>query len=169
MDIGAEYGYYNADMTRCIPVSGRFTPRQKDVYDAVLRVMKGAMNLLRPGVMLHEYHKEVGELMTKELIDLKLITAEEVRNQKPEWPAYKKYFMHGTSHFLGLDVHDVGDWTKPVQAGNVFTVEPGIYIREESLGIRLENNILITADGHVDLFESFPLEAGDIEEHMNVR
>jgi Xaa-Pro aminopeptidase len=169
MDIGAEYGYYNADMTRCIPVSGRFTPRQKDVYDAVLRVMKGAMNLLRPGVMLHEYHKEVGELMTKELIDLKLITAEEVRNQKPEWPAYKKYFMHGTSHFLGLDVHDVGDWTKPVQAGNVFTVEPGIYIREESLGIRLENNILITADGHVDLFESFPLEAGDIEERMNVR
>jgi Xaa-Pro aminopeptidase len=167
MDIGAEYGYYNADMTRCIPVSGRFTKRQKDVYNAVLRVMRGAMKLLKPGVMLHEYHKEVGELMTKELTDLGLISAEDVRNQRPDWPAYKKYFMHGTSHFLGLDVHDVGDWTKPLAPGNVLTVEPGIYIREESLGIRLENNIVITPDGNRDLFAGFPLEAEDIEARMN--
>jgi Xaa-Pro aminopeptidase len=167
MDIGAEYGYYNADMTRCIPVSGRFTPRQKDVYNAVLRVMKGASALLRPGVMLQEYHRNVGELMTKELVDLKLISMEEVRSQNPEWPAYKKYFMHGTSHFLGLDVHDVGDWTQPVAAGQVFTVEPGIYIREERLGIRIENNIVITSDGHRDLFNEFPIEVEEIERFMN--
>lgn len=167
MDVGAEYGYYNADMTRCVPVSGRFTARQKDVYNAVLRVMRGAMAILKPGVFLHDYHREVGELMTRELVDLGLITTDEVKNQKADWPAYKKYFMHGTSHFLGLDVHDVGDWTRPVEVGNVFTVEPGIYIREEGLGIRLENNILITETGFVDLFADFPLEAEDIEERMN--
>jgi len=167
MDIGAEFGYYNADMTRCVPVNGRFTARQKEVYNAVLRVMRGAGSLLKPGVMLHEYHKEVGELMSKELVDLGLISMEDVKNQNPDWPAYKKYFMHGTSHFLGLDVHDVGDWTKGVQAGNVFTIEPGIYIREESLGIRLENNIVITETGYTDLFADFPLEAEDIEQRMN--
>ncbi|MFY7972733.1 MAG: aminopeptidase P N-terminal domain-containing protein [Flavobacteriales bacterium] len=167
MDIGAEYGYYNADMTRCIPVNGKFSPRQKEVYNAVLRVMNGAKALLRPGVYMHEYHKQVGELMTKELIDLKLITAEEVANQRPEWPAYKKYFMHGTSHFLGLDVHDVGDWTIPIEAGNVFTVEPGIYIPEEGLGIRIENNIVITENGNDDLFKDFPIEVEEIEAMMN--
>ncbi|MFN9800887.1 MAG: M24 family metallopeptidase, partial [Bacteroidota bacterium] len=169
MDIGAEYGYYNADMTRCIPVNGRFTSRQKAVYNAVLRVMRGAMGLLKPGVILHEYHKQVGELMTRELLELSLITMDEVKSQKPEWPAYKKYFMHGTSHFLGLDVHDVGDWTQPIASGQVFTVEPGIYIREENLGIRLENNILITSTGHEDLFSDFPLEADAIEDMMNSR
>ncbi|MEZ4800810.1 MAG: aminopeptidase P family protein [Flavobacteriales bacterium] len=166
MDVGAEYGNYNADMTRCIPVSGKFTDRQKDVYNAVLRVMKGATALLKPGVLMNEYHKEVGELMTKELVDLKLITMDEVKNQSSAWPAYKKYFMHGTSHFLGLDVHDVGDWTKPIVAGNVFTVEPGIYIREESIGIRLENNIVITENGNHDMFNAFPLEVEEIEGMM---
>jgi Xaa-Pro aminopeptidase len=116
---------------------------------------------------MHEYHKHVGELMTKELVDLKLISMDDVKNQNPDWPAYKKYFMHGTSHFLGLDVHDVGDWTQPVAEGNVFTVEPGIYIREESLGIRIENNIVITNSGNVDLFEKFAIEVDEIEEMMN--
>jgi Xaa-Pro aminopeptidase len=167
MDVGAEYGNYNADMTRCIPVSGKFTPRQKDVYNAVLRVMKGATALLKPGVYMHEYHKEVGELMTTELIALGLISSEDVKNQDPSWPAYKKYFMHGTSHFLGLDVHDVGNWAEPIQEGNVFTVEPGIYIREENLGIRLENNIVITATGNRDLFANFPLEVEEIEALIN--
>lgn len=167
MDVGAEYGNYNADMTRCAPVSGKFTPRQKEVYNAVLRVMKGATAYLKPGVYLHEYHAHVGELMTKELVDLKLISMDDVKNAPKEWPAYKKYFMHGTSHFLGLDVHDVGNWAVPIQEGNVFTVEPGIYIREESLGIRLENNIVITKNGNDDLFKAFPLEAEEIENIMN--
>ena len=167
MDVGAEYGNYNADMTRCIPVNGKFSPRQKAVYNGVLSVMKGAKALLKPGVLMHEYHKQVGELMTKELVDLKLISMEDVKNQNPEWPAYKKYFMHGTSHFLGLDVHDVGDWTIPIAAGNVFTVEPGIYIREESLGIRIENNIVITENGNVDMFDRFAIEVEEIEAMMN--
>jgi Xaa-Pro aminopeptidase len=167
MDVGAEYGNYNADMTRCIPVNGKFSPRQSEVYNAVLRVMKGAKALLKPGVFLHDYHKNVGELMSKELVDLKLITMDDVKNQSSEWPAYKKYFMHGTSHFLGLDVHDVGDWRQPVAAGNVFTVEPGIYIREESLGIRIENNIVITADGNTDMFDQFAIEVEEIESMMN--
>jgi Xaa-Pro aminopeptidase len=166
MDVGAEYVNYAADMTRCVPVSGKFTDRQRAVYNAVLSVMRGAMKLLRPGVSLHEYHIQVGELMTKELLDLGLITKDEVANETPARPAYKKYFMHGTSHFIGLDVHDVGHWHEPIQAGHVFTVEPGIYIREENLGIRLENDILITEDGFVDLMGHIPLEADDIESMM---
>jgi len=166
LDVGAEFGGYNADMTRCLPVSGKFTQRQKDVYNAVLRVMKGATAYLKPGIMLADYHVAVGEMMTKELIDLKLISEEEVKNQNPAWPAYKKYFMHGTSHFLGLDVHDVGNWNKPIEVGNVFTVEPGIYILEENLGIRLENNIVITENGNRDLFVNFPLEVEEIEALM---
>lgn len=166
MDVGAEYGNYNADMTRTIPVNGKFTPRQKKVYNAVLRVMKAATKMLKPGVYLHEYHKAVGEVMTKELVDLKLITMKDVKNENPAWPAYKKYFMHGTSHFLGLDVHDVGDWSKPIEVGNIFTVEPGIYIREESIGIRIENNIVITKKGNDDLFKDFLIEADEIEEFM---
>lgn len=167
MDVGAEYGNYASDMTRCIPVSGRFTDRQKAVYNAVLSVMRGAMKLLRPGVLLHDYHRQVGELMTEQLLLLKLIDLHDVEKQNPEWPAYKKYFMHGTSHFLGLDVHDVGLWHEPIQAGNVFTVEPGIYIREEALGIRLENDIVVTHDGFFDLMGEIPLEAEHIEELMN--
>lgn len=167
MDVGAEYGNYAADMTRCIPVSGKFTARQKSVYNAVYSVMQDAMKLLKPGVSLHEYHKEVGELMTKQLLDLKLIDKHDVEKQNPAWPAYKKYFMHGTSHFIGLDVHDVGLWHEPIQEGNVFTVEPGIYIREENLGIRLENDIVIKKDGFIDLMCHIPLQAEEIEDAMH--
>ena len=167
LDVGAEYGNYNADMTRCIPVSGRFTARQKDVYNAVLRVMKSATTLLRPGTMIGDYHKAVGEMMSKELVDLGLITMEDIKNENPAWPAYKKYFMHGTSHFLGLDVHDVGDWNIPMQVGNVFTVEPGIYIPNEGLGIRIENNVVIEDQKTRNLFASFPTEVEEIEDWMN--
>jgi Xaa-Pro aminopeptidase len=163
LDVGAEYGNYSADMTRCLPVSGKFTQRQKDVYNAVLSVMKQATAYLKPGVIMSEYHVAVGEMMTAELLKLNLISEEDVKNQNPSWPAYKKYFMHGTSHFLGLDVHDVGNWNKPIEVGNVFTVEPGIYIPEENLGIRLENNIVITENGSRDLFANFPLEVEEIE------
>ncbi len=167
LDVGAEYGNYNADMTRCIPVNGKFSQRQKEVYNAVLRVMKAATELLRPGTMIGEYHKAVGELMTKELVELKLISMDDVKNQNPTWPAYKKYFMHGTSHFLGLDVHDVGDWNIPMQVGNVFTVEPGIYIPEEGLGIRIENNVVIEHNRTRNLFDEFPVEVEEIENWMN--
>ncbi len=167
MDVGAEYSNYNADMTRCIPVNGKFTTRQKQVYNAVLRVMKAATNMLKVGNVLNEYHENVGELMTKELIDLGLLTTQEVQNQDKDMPAYKKYFMHGTSHHLGLDVHDVGNRYRKFESGMVFTCEPGIYIREENLGIRLENDILITSDGNFDLMRNIPLEAEEIEDLMH--
>ena len=166
MDVGAEYANYASDCTRCFPVNGKFTDRQKEVYNAVLRVMRGAMKLLRPGTYLKDYHKAVGELMEKELIAIGLLNADEVANQDPKKPLYKKYFMHGTSHFLGLDVHDVGHWNKPIEAGMVFTVEPGIYIREESLGIRIENDILITEEGYTDLMANIPIEVDEIEAIM---
>jgi Xaa-Pro aminopeptidase len=166
LDVAAEYGNYASDLTRCLPVSGKFTPRQKQVYNAVLRVMKGATAMLTVGNTIPEYHKAVGSLMEKELVDLGLITMDEIKNQNPEWPAYKKYFMHGTSHFLGLDVHDVGDFNRKLEAGMVFTCEPGIYIREENLGIRLENDILVSVNGPVDLMKNIPLEADEIEALM---
>ena len=166
MDFGAEYGNYASDMTRCVPVSGKFTARQKNVYNAVLRVMKAATKMLIPGNYLHEYHIEVGLLMEKELLGLGLISQEDIDKQNPEWPAYKKYFMHGTSHYLGLDVHDVGSWTTPIEAGMVFTCEPGIYIPEENLGIRLENDVLVTENGPNDLMKNIPLEADEIEALM---
>lgn len=166
LDVAAEYGNYASDLTRCLPVSGKFTPRQKQVYNAVLRVMKGATAMLTVGNNIPDYHKAVGSLMEKELVDLGLITMDEIKNQNPEWPAYKKYFMHGTSHFLGLDVHDVGDFNRKLEEGMVFTCEPGIYIREENLGIRLENDILVTAKGPVDLMKNIPLEADEIEALM---
>ena len=166
MDFAAEYANYASDMTRCVPVSGKFTARQKEVYNAVLRVMKAATKMLVPGTFLHEYHAEVGNLMEKELIGLGLITQEDIDKQSPDLPAYKKYFMHGTSHYLGLDVHDVGSWTEPIEAGMVFTCEPGIYIPEENLGIRLENDILVTENGPKDLLANIPLEAEDIEALM---
>ncbi|MBA3663832.1 MAG: aminopeptidase P N-terminal domain-containing protein [Bacteroidetes bacterium] len=167
LDVAAEYANYASDMTRCIPANGKFTKRQKEVYNAVLRVKDGATKLLMPGQTFEKYNKAVGEMMTEELLKLGLLKAEEVKSQNPSWPAYKKYFMHGTSHFLGLDVHDVGFFTEPMQAGMVFTVEPGIYIREENLGIRLENNILITTTGQIDLMKSIPVDADEIEELMN--
>jgi Xaa-Pro aminopeptidase len=166
LDFGAEYANYAADLTRSIPVNGKFTKRQREVYDAVLRVMRAATKMLVPGNYLEKYHAEVGKLMEEELLRLKLITAEDVKNQNPDWPAYKKYFMHGTSHFLGLDVHDIGNRYEPMRAGMVFTCEPGIYIPEEGLGIRIENNILLTENGPVDLMADIPVEAEEIEDIM---
>jgi Xaa-Pro aminopeptidase len=167
MDVGAEYGNYNADMTRCIPVSGRFTDRQKDVYNAVLRVKREAMKLLVPGNTIPTYHKEVGKVMEAELVGLGLLDSTDVKNQDPKNPIYKKYFMHGTSHHIGLDVHDIGNVYRKMEAGMVFTVEPGIYIPEENLGIRLENDMVITDDGLKDLMQDIPIEADEIEELMN--
>lgn len=168
MDFGAEYANYCSDLTRCVPVNGRFTERQRKVYDAVLRVKDAATRLLVPGLLLGEYHKQVGKLMEKELLDLGLISQEEVASEDPNWPAYKKYFMHGTSHFIGLDTHDVGLWHEPIQAGNVFTVEPGIYIPEENLGIRLEDDVVVQESGEpFNLMRGIPIEAEAIEERMN--
>lgn len=166
-DVGAEYANYNADMSRTIPVNGRFTARQKAVYNAVLRVQRKATQLLVPGNTIPEYHKEVGRIMEGELIDLGLIDKTDVKNQDPNYPAYKKYFMHGTSHHLGLDVHDVGNIYQPMKSGMVFTVEPGIYIREENMGVRLENNVVITDNGIHDLMRNIPIEADEIEDLMN--
>lgn len=167
MDVGAEYGNYNADMTRSIPVNGRFTERQKAVYNAVLAVKNKATELLRPGTTIDAYHKEVGLIMQSELLGLGLIDKTDIKNQSKEQPAYRKYFMHGTSHHIGLDVHDIGSFYKPLETGNVFTVEPGIYIREEGLGIRIEDDIVITESGHVNLMKNIPIEADEIEDLMN--
>jgi Xaa-Pro aminopeptidase len=167
LDIGAEYANYNADMTRSVPVNGRFTERQRAVYDAVLRVLNESKQMLRPGNLWDEYHREVGKIMESELIGLGLLDAHDVAKQDPDAPLYKKYFMHGTSHFLGLDVHDVGNKYRRMEPGMVFTVEPGIYIPAEKLGIRLENNVVITESGCDDLMANIPLEAGHIEELMN--
>jgi Xaa-Pro aminopeptidase len=167
MDVGAEYGNYNADMTRCIPVSGKFSQRQKDVYNAVLRVKRQAMEMLIPGNTIPTYHQEVGKVMEGELIGLGLIDRTDVKNQDALNPAYKKYFMHGTSHHLGLDVHDIGNVYRKMEVGMVFTVEPGIYIPEENLGIRLENDVVITDNGLNDLMGDIPIEAEEIEELMN--
>lgn len=167
MDVGAEYANYNADMTRTIPVNGRFSKRQKEVYNAVLRVQREAMKMLEPGNVIGTYHEEVGKLMESELIQLKLLDKTDIKNQDPNNPAYKKYFMHGTSHHIGLDVHDVGNVYRKMEAGMVFTVEPGIYILEENLGIRLENDVVITNDGLHDLMAQIPIEVEEIEERMN--
>lgn len=167
LDVGAEYANYNADLTRTIPVSGRFTRRQREVYDAVLRVQRAAMKLLKPGVSYYDYHKEVQKLTENELINLKLIDREDVKKQDPERPLFMKYFAHGTSHMLGLDVHDVGNMYHKMVAGMVWTVEPGIYIRQENLGVRIENNVVITDNGVTDLMKNIPVEADEIEEIMN--
>ena len=167
MDVGAEYGNYNADMTRTIPVNGRFNPRQRAVYDAVLRVKNQASAMLTPGVIIQDYHREVGLIMQSELVSLGLIDQTDIKNQTADWPAYKKYFMHGTSHHLGLDVHDVGTMHFPIQAGMVFTVEPGIYIPEEGFGVRLENDIVVLENGYLDLMGNIPVEAEEIEGLMN--
>jgi Xaa-Pro aminopeptidase len=167
LDTGTDYGNYISDMTRTFPVNGKFSARQKEVYNAVLRVMHEAKKLLKPGVMLMEYHAEVCKIMEQELLQLKLISKDEIAKQDPAWPAFKKYYMHGTSHFLGLDVHDVGMRYEPMQAGMMFSCEPGIYIPEEGIGIRLENEVLITENGCLDLMEHIPIEADHIEELMN--
>jgi len=167
LDVAAEYGNYASDLTRCLPVGGQFSKRQKSVYNSVLKVMRGAIAMLKPGTILDDYHKEVGKLMEAELIKLKLLKLSDVKKQDPNNPLYKKYFMHGTSHFLGLDVHDVGDRYRPFEEGMVFTCEPGIYIPREKLGIRLEDDILITKKGPVNLMKNIPIEAEEIEELMN--
>lgn len=169
LDVGAEYGNYNADMTRTIPVSGRFTKRQKDVYNAVLRIKRAAMKLLKPGVLYFEYHKEVQKITEAELIKLKLIDKTDLKNQNPDKPLFTKYFMHGTGHHLGLDVHDIGNMYSKMQVGMVWTVEPGIYIKEEGLGIRLENNVVIEKNGVKDLMKNIPIEAEEIEALMNLK
>lgn len=167
LDVGAEYGNYNADMTRTIPVNGTFTKRQRDVYNAVLRIKRAAIKLLKPGVLYYDYHKEVQKITEAELIKLKLIDKTDVKNQNPAKPLFMKYFMHGTGHHLGLDVHDTGNMYSKVQAGMVWTVEPGIYIKEEGLGVRLENNVVIEKNGVRDLMKNIPVEAEEIEDLMN--
>jgi Xaa-Pro aminopeptidase len=167
MDFGAEYGNYAADLTRTIPVGGRFSPRQRQVYEAVLRVQKGAMAMLVPGTVLADYQKAVGRLMEKELISLGLLDAGAVREQDSDAPLYKKYFPHGTSHHLGLDVHDVGDLCRPLEAGMVLSCEPGIYIPEEAIGVRIETDVLVTEQGPVDLMADVPAAPDHIESLMN--
>ena len=168
LDVAAEYANYSSDLTRCVPVNGRFTKRQKDVYNAVLHVKKEAEKLLLPGVIMADYHKTVGLLMEEQLVKLQLISLDDIKNQTADWPAYKKYFMHGTSHFIGLDTHDVGLWHEPIKAGMVFTCEPGIYIPEEGLGIRLEDDLLVQKTGApFNLMGNIPLEAEAIEDLMN--
>jgi len=167
MDFGAEYANYNADLTRTIPVNGRFTTRQKEVYNAVLHVMKEAKKLMVAGAVWNTYHEEVGEIMTEQLIKLKLISSSDIKNQSSTYPAYKKYFMHGTSHHLGIDVHDFASRYNPFAEGNILTCEPGIYIQEEGFGVRLENDILITKNGNLDLMANIPIEVDEIEGLMN--
>jgi Xaa-Pro aminopeptidase len=168
IDAGAEYANFASDMTRTIPVSGRFSKRQRDVYDAVNRVKNDATKLLVPGTLWAEYHVEVGKLMTSELLGLGLLDKADVQNEDKDWPAYKKYFMHGTSHHMGLDTHDYGILTEPMQANNVFTVEPGIYIPEEGIGIRLEDDVVVQDHGApFNLMRNIPIEAEEIEEIMN--
>jgi Xaa-Pro aminopeptidase len=167
LDVAAEYANYNSDLTRTVPVNGRFSPRQRAVYDAVLRTFKFAKSILKVGVLWDEYQKEVEKFMESELIALGLLNRFEVEKQNADSPLLKKYFMHGTSHHLGLDVHDVWNKYRKVEAGMVFTIEPGIYIREEGLGIRLENNVLITENESIDLMANIPIEAEEIEALMN--
>ncbi len=166
-DFGAEFGNYNADLSRSVPVSGQFSKRQKEVYNSVHHVMKEATKMLTSGTNWNKYHEEVGKIMTHELIKLSLLDKHDVEKQDPKMPAYKKYFMHGTSHHLGIDVHDFASRYDLFAEGNVLTCEPGIYILEEGLGIRLENDILITKDGPKDLMANIPIDADEIEEIMN--
>jgi len=168
MDVGAEYANYSSDMTRTIPVNGRFTDRQRDVYNAVNRVKEEATKMLVPGALWKEYHVEVGKLMTSELLGLGLLDKADVQNENPDWPAYKKYFMHGTSHHIGLDTHDYGVLWEPIKAHMVFTVEPGIYLPDEGFGIRLEDDVVVQENGEpYNLMRNIPIEAGEIEELMN--
>jgi Xaa-Pro aminopeptidase len=166
MDVAAEYAGWASDLTRTVPVNGKFTPRQRAVYDAVLRVFRGANEVLRPGNTPIQYQKQVIELMEVELVGLGLFTAEEAKAQGPDKALVKKYFMHGTSHHLGLDVHDVCPPHEPFAEGMVFTIEPGIYIREEALGVRIENDVIIGKDRNLDLMANIPIEADEIEALM---
>ena len=168
LDVGAEYANYSSDMTRTIPVSGRYTERQKQVYTAVNKVKNLATDMLVPGTIWKDFHVEVGKLMTSELIDLKLLDKADVENENTDWPAYKKYFMHGTSHNIGLDTHDYGLLHEPMKANQVFTVEPGIYLPEENMGIRLEDDVVIQDKGAPkNLMANIPIEIEEVEDLMN--
>jgi len=166
LDVAAAYANYNSDLTRTIPVSGRFSRRQRQIYNAVFRVLRASTSALRPGVFPKAWQKDAESLMTEELLTLGLLKPRDVKKQDPDSPAVKKYFMHGIGHPIGLDVHDVGDTTQPVQAGWVITVEPGIYIPAENLAVRLENTVLVTEKEPVNLMATIPIEAGEIEEFM---
>lgn len=166
MDFGAEYGNYCADLSRTIPVNGRFTSRQREVYDACLAVHRYCADILKPGMNYAEYMELVNKEMERQLIKIGLFTEEDVRNQDPESPCYRKYFYHGIGHHLGIDVHDLGTRNEPVEAGMLFTIEPGIYIEEEGIGIRIENNYWLTEDGSIDLFEGIPITADEVEAAM---
>jgi Xaa-Pro aminopeptidase len=167
LDVAAEFANYNSDLTRTIPVSGRYTKRQREVYDAVLRIHNTALKMLRPSVAYFDYQKEIEKLMESELLKLRLIDKTDIKNQSKDNPAFKRYFYHGTSHMLGLDVHDLGNMHEKVQVGSVWTIEPGIYIKEEGFGVRIENNVLIQKDKNFDLMRNIPIEADEIEEIMN--
>ncbi|XCF06772.1 aminopeptidase P family protein [Tamlana crocina] len=167
-DTAAEYANYASDLSRTIPVSGRYSKRQKEVYNAVLRVKNEATKMLVPGTVLTDYHIEVGKLMTSELLNLGLLDKADVQNENPDWPAYKKYFMHGTSHHIGLDTHDYGIITDPIEPNMVFTVEPGIYIPDEDFGIRLEDDVVVQKTGEpINLMKNIPIEVEEIEDLMN--
>ena len=168
MDVGAEYANYSSDMTRTIPVNGKFTKRQREVYEAVLRVKNEATNMLVPGTLWVDYHVEVGNVMTSELLNLGLLDKADVQNENKDWPAYKKYFMHGTSHHMGLDTHDYGELKTPMKPNMVYTVEPGIYIPDEKMGIRLEDDVVIMEEGSpFNLMRDIPIEIDEIEDLMN--
>ncbi len=168
LDTGAEYANYSSDLSRTIPVSGKYSDRQKKVYNAVKRVKDEATKLLVPGTLWKEYHVEVGKMMTSELLDLGLLDKADVQNEDKDWPAYKKYFMHGTSHHIGLDTHDYGILTEPMRANQVFTVEPGIYLPDEGFGIRLEDDVVIQEKGEpFNLMRNIPIDVEEIEDIMN--
>lgn len=164
LDFGAEYANYNGDLSRCIPVNGKFSKRQAEVYNAVLSVQKKAKTLLKAGVSIPDYHAQVCELMSEKLVEINLLTTKELKDNPK---AFLKYYMHGTSHHLGLDVHDVMHRFEPMQLGSVLTVEPGIYIQEEGIGVRIENDVILTENGVIDLMEGYPTEIDEIESLMN--
>ncbi len=167
MDFGAEYANYAADLTRTIPANGRFSPRQKEVYNTCLRIQKAGIELFNTSLTLVEYNAELGKITEDELIRIGLLDKIAVKNQNPQTPLYKRYFMHGAGHFLGIDVHDVGPRYEKIKYGNLFTIEPGIYIPEENIGIRIENNIHVSPDGNIDLMYDIPSSVEEIEDIMN--
>ena len=166
MDFGAAYGGYNADLTRTVPVNGKFSKRQKEVYNACLHLHDYAKSILKPGISILKYTDKVGEEATKQFLKIGLLSKGDIKNEDKNNPAYRKYLYHGISHHLGIDVHDLGTRTAPIEAGMVFTVEPGIYIKEEGMGVRIENNVWVTKTGNQDLFKNIPIKADEIEALM---
>ena len=167
IDIGAEYANYNADITRVVPINGKFSPRQGEVYQAVLNIMKEAKKILQIGSTLQEYHQNLSEIITEQLLQIRLFSKHDILKQDKKNPLYKRYCMHGISHYLGLDVHDIGSIHEKFVPGMVFTIEPGIYIPEENIGIRLENDVVIQQNGTKDLTQNIPLEIEAVEEAMH--